>query len=392
MSFSRSNVSRRDVIALAGALAGGSLTTFVGVRLLPPTVEKIVQTTTETTTRLTTVISVQTVTETRMVELTKTQVIEKTVTATTPYKRELPNLAKDARVNMWSFYYPWYSSEEAWTSKTVHSPLLGRYSSTDRLVINKHIDWATGYGINTFFVSWWGRGKREDIALKEHFLRSDLSNDMKFAILYESLKDEPPFDSARVLSDVEYLNRQFFQDSRYLTIKGKPVIFFYLARAYPDSAIKTMKELRNRFSVYLVGDVVYWQSPRENRQQELMTSFDAVTAYNMHTSVQSILDNYVPLLDRKYAEWFDAARAQGVGFIPQVLPGFDDRKYPGRTNLPLPRSVELFGKQIEIAKKYLDPSLNAMYITSFNEWYESTQVEPSIEEYFKYLQIIRDNV
>lgn len=348
-------ISRREVVRLSGAAAAGALVGLVGTKLFSPAVERVVQTVLETTTRSTTVISTQKLietkieqampTETRVVERTMTEVLERTVTVVTPYKKELPNLARNAKINVWSFYYPWYSSEENWTARTTYTPLLGVYNSRDRLVINRHIDWATGYGINAFFISWWGRGTREDVALKELFLKSDLAEDIKFAILYESLKDQPPFDPATIISDLKYLDQNYFQHPRYLTVNGKPVVFFYLARAYPNDAVKAMMALRDKFTIYLVGDVVYWQSPREAGQQELMTAFDAITAYNMHTSVQSILDNYVELLDRKYAEWFDAARAQGVSFIPQILPGFDDRKYPGRTNLPLPRSVELFTKQ-----------------------------------------------
>ena len=322
--------------------------------------------------------------ETLKTTLTKTKLL----TITPSYRREFPNLAKEAKTRIWCFYYPWYLPETHWIQFTVYHPLLGEYDSSDPLVISKHIDWATGYGIETFFISWWGIGSRTDNNLKQAFLKNELSKDIKFAILYETLKDKPPFQASRIRTDIEYLQEAYFEDERYLKINGKPAIFFYLARAYPKEAEEAISEIKSSYNIYTIGDVVYWQKPEES--ESLMKVFDAITAYNMHTSVQSILNNFTRLLDEKYAEWYDAAKAAGVEFIPQVLPGFDDHKYPGRNNLPLPRSTRLFDEQIKIAKKYARKS--TLFVTSFNEWHESTHVEPSVEEYFSYLQVIRDNL
>jgi hypothetical protein len=58
-------------------------------------------------------------------------------------------------------------------------------------VISKHIDWATGHGIDAFSISWWTTGNDErtwDYHNKENLdtlLRNPLIKDIEFCILYE---------------------------------------------------------------------------------------------------------------------------------------------------------------------------------------------------------------
>ncbi|MCC5997908.1 MAG: glycoside hydrolase family 99-like domain-containing protein [Thermofilum sp.] len=105
----------------------------------------------------------------------------------------------------------------------------------------------------------------------------------------------------------------------------------------------------------------------------------------MHTSVQAVLDNFEYNLNNKYDEWLSLCIRAGEGFIPSAIPGFDDRSVTSG-NLPLPRSLDRFKKQLEIAK--LHAKDNIFIVTTFNEWHESTQIEPSREEGMKYLEVL----
>ena len=300
----------------------------------------------------------------------------------TPYIRQYENVAKQDNILVGAYYYPWYSPSKHWQEGHMNTPLLGLYDSRDPIVISKHIDWATGHGIDFFIISWWGPGSFEDLTIKEHFLKNPLIPNIKFAILYESVgrlkveNGEISMEGNRqiLLNDLSYLMETYFNSPYYLKINNKPAVVIYLSRIFRDLSLGDLRD-----KVYLIGDLVYWQDPRSESR---IADYDAVTSYNMHTSVQDILNNFEYNVDKKYDEWLNLCSKIGKGFIPSALPGFDDRAVR-KGNIPLPRSPERFKRQLEIARSHANLM---MVITTFNEWHENTQIEPSREEGMRYLQ------
>ena len=79
------------------------------------------------------------------------------------------------------------------------------------------------------------------------------------------------------------------------------------------------------------------------------------------------------------------AKAAGVAFVPDALPGFNSRAVRpqvGEHVLPRalgPRSSQasLFASTLALAGSLVDPSLNLLAVTSWNEWNEDTQIEPT---------------
>lgn len=325
----------------------------------------------------------------------------------TGYIREFENTAVLDDLLVAAYYYPWYSSERHWSEGYKGLPLLGRYDSRDPLVISKHIDWATGHGIDAFIISWWGPGSWEDIALKEYILKNPLIRDIKVGILYETLGRlrasidrgilsidlDDPYNREVMLRDLEYIADNYFSNPSYLRINGSPVVILYLARAFSGNVSNVIKDLRAQlhrkgYDVYLIGDLVYWQDPRSPLEREHIKLYDAVTSYSMYTNTREILEDFEENVARKYSEWLDVARSLGIGFVPSALPGFDDTVVRAG-NMLLPKSPERFEKQLEIAITYIDRNLNMIILTSFNEWHEYTYIEPSMEDRYAYLEILR---
>ena len=88
----------------------------------------------------------------------------------TSYIREFENIAPLEDIIVIADYYTsyekpsdpgnhWYNDKGQ--RAHIYDPLLGEYASGDPIVISKHIDWATGHGIDAFSVSWWTTGKDE---------------------------------------------------------------------------------------------------------------------------------------------------------------------------------------------------------------------------------------
>ena len=54
---------------------------------------------------------------------------------------------------LFAYYYIWFNAG-SWNRAKIDYPLLGRYSSDDRGVMERHVSWAKRAGIDGFIVSW----------------------------------------------------------------------------------------------------------------------------------------------------------------------------------------------------------------------------------------------
>ena len=82
---------------------------------------------------------------------------ERIVEIKTPYIRQFENVAKTGDIIVAVPYYLWYRRDLSnWKDGHKYMPLLGEYRLDDPIVMSKHIDWATGYGIGVFLISWSG--------------------------------------------------------------------------------------------------------------------------------------------------------------------------------------------------------------------------------------------
>jgi len=321
------------------------------------------------------------------------------------YPRQFLNTARNDRILVGAYYYPWYGpGRNHWQDGYAEHPTQGEYDSADKKVINQHIDWAAGHGIDFFAVSWWGIGSHEDQVLKDELLNSPMRDEIQFAVLYESAgllpasNDSIDLDSPdtlqKLLDDFKYIQDTYFDDPHYLKIGDRPVVFIYLTRIFTGDvggAFSALRgALRSRGSeVYLVGDEVYWSNAPSLGSSHIQ-AFDAITAYNMHTSDTDIADNFSQKVQNEFTTWKATADSLGVAFVPNTLPGFDDTNVrPEANHPPIPRSVGLFEQQIDIALSLLDPQINMFMITSWNEWHEDTSIEPAQEFGLEYLEALQ---
>jgi hypothetical protein len=346
-----------------------------------------------------------------------------------------------------AYYYLWYGKPTPpilgmgdWRSGYTNHPLLGEYNSRDFEVVNKHFDWANESGINFFAIEWTGLHTWEDITLRDHYLVNQKTSEIKFCIHYDSYfalnKLATPLSynfndqystfktkGQKFLEDFEYLADNYFQHPQYLKINGKPVVIIYNVSAFRNVSkyfekLKTNIEKRN-IELFLIADVICWAgvklsrnnlsflwrtAPRETLEVfwrairrfspksyesdfSLSKYFDAITGYNMY-AVNRITPDFLKNVDKVYQKFWQYAKKQNLYFIPTIIPGYDDRNLKGLNRPILERKDGEFYKEFwQIAQKYLDPSLKMVLITSFNEWHEGTEIEPSKEYGDCYLKL-----
>jgi len=301
-----------------------------------------------------------------------------------------------------AYYYPWFRQPSPgelgqWKRvmrlrlKTPQEPAVGLYDSRSPKVIGEHIAQSLRGGISFWAVSWWGQGHHTDKALLEAILPHPDAGKLKYAILYEStgrLGSLKAPEYSRWIDDLAYLEKTYFDRPNYLRINGKPVVFVYLTRVYfRNKGREALQEMRKRFpKLYLVGDDVFGAG----YQADWAKPFDAITAYDVYGQSVGRFGGTHKALDflaKNYGTAKAAANSVGVAFMPTIAPGYNDtavrKGHPGRaryfTDVEGSKEGDIFRAMIrDVALPHLDPRCERiMMVTSFNEWYEDTQIEPT---------------
>jgi len=293
----------------------------------------------------------------------------------------------------------------------------GEYRSTDTKVIARHIAWCSEYGIDFLSIGWWSSEPGRTESFLDSLVKTPNIADIKFCIFYET--QALGFDSkigtirfdeaktARMIADFQRIATRCFSHPSYLRIRGRPVVYLYLTRTFSGAFAQAIARLRSAmqtrgYDLFLIGDEVFWKvSPVvrpgeipfplvETPQPTRFHLFDAISSYNMYengTASQNgyaARSTYVSDVAAKYSEYISALNGT-VHFVPQIIPGYNDRGVRLNENhYAIPREwsegageASLFAKLFDLtAFRFVDPRLNMILITSWNEWNEDTAIEP----------------
>ncbi len=305
------------------------------------------------------------------------------------------------------YYYPWYGPSQGghdWIGQYVRDdlvpkqpPLLGHYSSRDTLVIRQHLEWMKNYGIDFIVSSWWGQNSWEDIALRDFILDEIANTPIKFTIYYESAllgieQGEINIDAAKeekLVGDFNYIADTYFAHPNFLRIADKPLVFIYLSRLYSGNYQQAFSRIRNEmqtigYEIFLVGDEVGWGESSAPHMQFL----DAISPYIMlgkdtHRGYPLEKDFFADI-SVQAGEWEEVSHSHEKFVIPCVNPGFNNRSVGGggsvrpRQNRAGAQSTSTLEEYIKVMQPFVDPQLKMIMITSWNEWHEDTQIEPTI--------------
>jgi len=130
-----------------------------------------------------------------------------------------------------------------------------------------------------------------------------------------------------LLSDFNYLARNYFDNPNWLKINGRPVVFIYVSRLYfnETQGYPELEQLREAHpNLYIIADHVdgRFNSARASK-------WDAVTVYGVYGKARmNTLGSTHAALDQLEST-YDKARAVcnsvNVGFVPAAGPGFNDK-------------------------------------------------------------------
>jgi hypothetical protein len=116
---------------------------------------------------------------------------------------------------------------------------------------------------------------------------------------------------------------------------------------------------------------------------------DVLSGYNLLNYRGKILDDYEYVMKKIIAE----AKTHQKNWIPFIFPGYDDCNLRGKKRekycCKADHKCIFFRDLLKKGIEYKDPELNLITITSFNEWHEGTEIEPSLEYGDNYLLLAK---
>jgi hypothetical protein len=268
-----------------------------------------------------------------------------------------------------AFYYPWYCVDY-WSGTDLLDTPLFPYDSDDPVAIAHHVTWARTAGLDGFIVSWWGW---ENIFYDNNLsqvLDNMAGTSLQATIYFESLSRF--FTSTgKVIDELKYVLDTHCGHSSYLRLDGRPVIFLYAVEYAPWREGTTTYEA---WQAVVDGLHAYGYNP----------FFVADTLDLTYLNIFDGLHTYLALRDVSDYETISCQTHQaGKLWAANIYPGYDDRLLEGRTGLYIPRNDGQVYSDTFAAALQSDPDW--IVVTSFNEWYENTHIEPGVLYGYDYL-------
>jgi len=247
-------------------------------------------------------------------------------------------------------------------------PSFGLYDSKDPHVIRRHLKGCGEAGIDGLIATWWGQGLFHDKALAVA-LEEAAGTATKMSVYYETV---PESGVRGVVDDLRYLLVQYGSHPGFFVHDGKPVLFVYgraMGQLSAEEWGQGLSQVRADHEVTLMADT---------GSEALIPRFDGGHTYNPVGWVVQQAD-----MATSYQELVQKCRNAGKIACATVIPGYDDSNI-GRKRIQVAhrRGGELY-KSLWTQAEQSNPDW--MLITSFNEWHEGSEIEPSIEHGKLYL-------
>ena len=286
-------------------------------------------------------------------------------------------------------------------------PLIGPYDSDTREVVRWHIRLAKAAGIDGFFVDVWGQ--LIDVcrrALLDVILPLAEEEGFKIAIYDEAAQFHENIND-NISWAAEYLD--LCKDSpAYLHIDGRPVYGVYQVwdgRMTPEQGREYFRGVEERAGdVFWVVDRVVARPGGDRpdgiagfQVREGWAAVEDVDAFSQYATFSTVREYRPHVLAGWYKQVVEEVHAMGRKAVVPVHAGLDSRAIqldevegPEGTHWTIPRAEgRTFRGYLHAAGS---SGADISTVTSFNEWPETTNVEPSMTwpDPYLYLKILAD--
>ncbi len=312
-------------------------------------------------------------------------------------------------------------------------PLWGYVNEADPYVMSGQIEAAVSHGVNVFIYDWYWYDDRPFLenCLNDGFLKAPNNGKMKFYLMWANhdathlwdirLSDsvsDPIWQGAVSRKQFETIGRrwisQYFCRENYYRIDGKPVISIYDIHNL-ICGLGGVEETRDALQ-WLDGEAgkaglcgVHFQFIRWNGEIENHSGVDGKPVENEAALIDALgfhsVTNYqfvhMTEMNRDYTEvlrdieplWYSIGKEYTVPYFPHVSVGWDNnpRFKSFTTPITVNNTPENFKTCLLAAKQYCDKTgVNLITVNSWNEWTETSYLEPDDLYGYGYLEAIKD--
>jgi hypothetical protein len=278
--------------------------------------------------------------------------------------------AATAPVPLLAYYYIWFDTR-SWDRAKDDFPELGRYSSDNPAVMARHVEWARRAGIDGFIVSW--KSTPTLNRRLEQLSRIASANRFKLVLIYEGLDfHRNPLPVEQVGRDLAEAADRYTRAPAFQLFDRPLVIWSGTWRFSRAEIAQVVQPLRDRLLILasekdpegvrrlaglIDGDAYYWSSA-----DPLAT----------------------PGYREKLAAMERTVHGLGGRWIAPAAPGFDARKVGG-TKVVDRRDGATLVSSLGAA---MGSAPDAVGLISWNEFSESSHVEPSRRYGRRYLDVL----
>ena len=312
-------------------------------------------------------------------------------------------------------------------------PLWGYVDEADPKVMEMQINEAVKHGVNVFIYDWYWYDNRPFLeeCLNEGFLKAPNCGKMKFYLMWANHDAGYTWDY-RISSECDavvwrgevtteqfhvigrrWIDRYFLLDN-YYKVDGKPLISIYDLGNFINGlgGIKKAKENMEWLDqeVQKAGlpgvhfQLIKWGEQNLNLSgvdggvkqvsPELvrLLGFDSLTHYQI-VHYMDVNRDYNEIIRDMITEWDKVEQSYGVPYSPHVSIGWDNnpRFKKFRPQIVKNNTPANFEKALRAARKFADEHgrIPLITINSWNEWTETSYLEPDDLHGYGYLEAVR---
>jgi hypothetical protein len=260
-----------------------------------------------------------------------------------------------------------------------------------------HVSLAQAAGIDAFLVDWWGRHAGRDGYIERGIRPAVEKAGFKYALLDERAQYHA--DWAAYKASVREALRRHLKSPAYLRIDGRPVYYLYQVAANPTLTPAKFAELRQETEavtgpLYWIVDKIAHQHGAATIAEQKQIPIDwlaapGVDAFAFYSTFSHFRAHRYEELAGRYRHLVSQAHQAGKQMLLPIHPGHDNSGFREDHYIMPRRDGDTLRDYLRAAH---DAKADILMITSWNEWPETTVIEPSSTwaDPYQYLRIIAE--
>ncbi|HET9921647.1 MAG TPA: glycoside hydrolase family 99-like domain-containing protein [Ktedonobacteraceae bacterium] len=274
-----------------------------------------------------------------------------------------------------AFYYMWYDTSSWCLCQMSDLPTI-QYNSSDTATIARQVNQAANAGLSGFISSWWGPGSATDTNFAKLLdysatLQQQTGYHFTSTIYFES--DAPQLNNVtNMVNGLNYVIAHYGNSPYFFHWHGKPVIFFWDPLG-GGRTLATWATIRKQVDP---NNTMIWSA--EGADTSVLSVFDGIHLFS--AGYWGIQHNDMATVDQGFRAKIDAYNSANHTqkiWAAGVLPGYNDTRVPGRTGtyIVARNNGATYSESWQAA---IASNPDWITITSFNEWFEGSMLEPSV--------------